>query len=246
MALPAVIAAGAAGATLIGSSLFNQREADKNRRFQERMSSTQYQRGVTDMRKAGLNPLLMSGGQPAAQPQGDSATAGQADQSSIQALLADLQSRQTTADVRLKGSQTELTQAEADVARAEAQRIKADTGLIGQRHKTEVHVTEKTRSEIQKVLADTGLSYAQRDHVEQQAEVAYQQAMYTVQQRHTSKAQEYLSKEQKNLVHQQVLSEAMKILRDEGVFTLISESKVLQLLRALTGDAGMGVILRPR
>lgn len=37
---------------------FNAKEAQKQRDYDERMSSTQYQRAVEDMKKAGINPVL--------------------------------------------------------------------------------------------------------------------------------------------------------------------------------------------
>lgn len=40
------------------SGLFSGRQAKKQRAFQQKMSNTSYQRGMRDMRRAGLNPML--------------------------------------------------------------------------------------------------------------------------------------------------------------------------------------------
>lgn len=72
---PLILPALAAGGDLLGglyANAANRREGRANRQFQERMSSTAFQRARVDMEAAGLNPYAMYGGTHAASSPGGS------------------------------------------------------------------------------------------------------------------------------------------------------------------------------
>lgn len=109
--------------------------------FQEKMATTQHQRQVTDMKKAGLNPILSAmGGGGSTVPTGASGS-GSADSgaSSSGEFVRDLLSKrreQAEADITNTKAKTmsELQHAQVlkeqkSVARATARQIKADTAL---------------------------------------------------------------------------------------------------------------------
>lgn len=69
---------------------FNAEQADIQRKWQERMANTQYQRAITDMSKAGLNPILAvtGGGVGTGVPGGATASVGGSTMSSAQGAMA--------------------------------------------------------------------------------------------------------------------------------------------------------------
>lgn len=140
MALPLIGAALGIGGEVAGGLIARSGQEATNRAqmelaqkqmdFQERMSSTAWQRATTDMKAAGINPMLayMQGG--ASSPQGQMATLqnpnvalGSNVASSVGSALSVVNAikdaRLRDAQVKATRSQGEKAQAEADVTRAE-------------------------------------------------------------------------------------------------------------------------------
>lgn len=129
---------------VIGSLIGAKSAKDINRkqmRFDERMSNTSYQRGVADMRKAGLNPLL-------AYQQGGA--------SSPQAKLKDPGEGARAA--ALAAAQIQLTQQQAATAKEQAAQAKMDTAMLAANGLAPMQMKHTVRnqagSEIYQALKD--------------------------------------------------------------------------------------------
>ncbi|NTU74443.1 hypothetical protein HGB07_10035 [Candidatus Roizmanbacteria bacterium] len=108
-----------AASSLLGGVMANSasaREAQKNRDFQERMSSTAHQREVTDLRKAGLNPILSStGGAGSSTPSGSTASQSDAVTPAINTALSLFR---TSVETNKLNAETQKTLAETVTERS--------------------------------------------------------------------------------------------------------------------------------
>lgn len=120
----------------------NKAEARVNREFQERMSSTAYQRAMEDMKKAGLNPMLsyMQGG--ASTPSGGAATiqaapATAAGDFALKAFtgIGGLQQQQTALQQQQSMNESSIALNSANAARsvAETEKTRSETRGLGRK-----------------------------------------------------------------------------------------------------------------
>lgn len=121
----------AAGSLLSGAASYfgnqqaniaNAREADKNREWQQWMSSTAHQREVMDLKAAGLNPVLSAGGGGASTPSGNVPNV----QSTMEGIAS------SARDIGRLSLERRLLRAQADKTEAEADAAKRASAMSGQ------------------------------------------------------------------------------------------------------------------
>lgn len=132
-------ALGVAGAGLLGGYMSKQSQegtnqmssdiAAANREFQERMSSSAYQRAVVDMQKAGLNPMLASKQGGADTPPGAMATVQNPMAAGLSGAASTVQAMQGLQSINQSRANTELMQAEALKVRSETLDQKLNTAV---------------------------------------------------------------------------------------------------------------------
>lgn len=122
----------------------NIAEAQKNRDFQQQMSSTAYQRSSEDMQKAGLNPMMMFGsGGPASSPGGAQghAVAPRSELRSPWENMGDATTKIVNSAIGAKTFER-MTEEIANLQEQQA-RTKAETLLTHRREQTEASETRK-------------------------------------------------------------------------------------------------------
>lgn len=166
---------------------FNAEQAQAQRDWEERMSNTAITRRVTDLRNAGINPLLAWSGGGASTPVASAATSGIASAgiAPAQQIHSMSQAAANASAVAVNDANAKKLNAEADRTVAEQKEIEARTPTYAvNMDKLRQDITE-SQQRIQKIIQETETSAASASNIAQQTQnlkAAIPQIEATVQQ----------------------------------------------------------------